>query len=436
MFVSGKVANQQFAVFKPRIDIDWMSDHLETLEHVHQKRKSPFDVQLLHEDLKNYLDLREQIIGINSSLEEVQQIINQRKKEKANIAEQIMMHKEIKKSLVSIRESMWQLEEETVINYFKLQNCDHKSRREEQVQYCLRKSLDQQQMKLSHRELCERNDLVEFSNVSHSSFYMKNSLSALEHKLCRYFTNKLLDHDLEMFSNPDFVRSVMAEGCGHDFMNPEQIFSLRPTQDFGDRDSCNAVHLVGGASLPSFVAYFARNILQNPAVLPVIMFCVGRQYSPVTRADTDFTTSTQSQCVQIFSVSNTEEDMEKQLIFINDILVKILSVFPNFTMTEETIVDCDLCNSRQYRIEMQVRSESSLSYLILVCQGVESVQVGSVGVQGKYFSDRVMMVTRDQGPVFTVSAQLDLTKLCAVLVEMSQDQHGAVDINSVNNWLQ
>ena len=64
------------------------------------------------------------------------------------------------------------------------------------------------------------------------------------------------------------------------------------------------------------------------------------------------------------------------------------------------------------------------------------MKVGSVGVQGKYFSDRVMMVTRDQGPVFTVSAQLDLTKLCAVLVEMSQDQHGAVDINTVNNWLQ
>merc|ERR1712098_660238 len=97
----------------------------------------------------------------------------------------------------------------------------------------------------------------------------------LELKLSQYFTSKLFQHDFEITSNPDTVRSVIAEGCGLDFRNPDKIFSLKKYQDFGDRLSCNAMHLVGGASLPAFVSYFARNILQSGSVLPVTMFCVG-----------------------------------------------------------------------------------------------------------------------------------------------------------------
>merc|ERR1712029_340946 len=97
----------------------------------------------------------------------------------------------------------------------------------------------------------------------------------------------------------------------------------------------------------------------------------------------DLVTLPQSQAVQIFNVSQSYEDMERQLKCILDVVVNVFSVFPNFKLTEETIYDCLPCNSRQFKIEMK---------------GVEDVKIGSIYVQGKYFSDRMMMVTQEHSP--------------------------------------
>ena len=355
LFVSGKTASHQFAVFKPNIDIEWMRDNIEMLDYVHQTRKGSFDVNALLADLESYVKLKDNVSEINSSLDEVQSVITERKKEKADIKDQIAKHKEIKKSLVTIRDSMWELEEATVVKYLKLQNCDAKSRKNENVHYSLTRGHNEEDILKGHYELCEMNNLVEFSKVAHSAFYARNLLSLMELKICKHLTSQLLESDFELFSNPDFIKSVMAEGCGQDFTDPSQVFSLRETHDFGDKDSCNGVHLVGGSSLAPFVSYFARNILTNAdTVLPVTMFCVGRQYSPVTSSITDMLNTTQSQNVQIFSVSQSQDEMENQLQTILDTLINMLSVFPNFSITEESILDCDHCNSRQYKIEMKV----------------------------------------------------------------------------------
>ena len=203
--------------------------------------------------------------------------------------------------------------------------------------------------------MANQNNLLEFSNVSHTAVYLKSELAQVELKLCKYFTSKLLDYGLEIFSNPDFIKSVMAEGCGIDFMDPDKIFSLKQYQDFGDRESCNAMHLVGGASLPAFVSYFARQVVQTPSVLPASLFCVGRHYTPVTRVTTDLVTGGhQSTAVQMFSVSESRHQMELQLDRILDIVINLFSVFPNFYIIEEAVKDYETCNSRQFRLEMKV----------------------------------------------------------------------------------
>ena len=72
-------------------------------------------------------------------------------------------------------------------------------------------------------------------------------------------------------------------------------------------------------------------------------------------------------------------------------------------------------------------------------QGVETIQVGSVGVQGRYFSDRMMMVAGGAGagtqPLYTVSASVNLTRLLAVMVELGQQQDGTVCLDTVHQWL-
>ena len=64
-----------------------------------------------------------------------------------------------------------------------------------------------------------------------------------------------------------------------------------------------------------------------------------------------------------------------------------------------------------------------------------------MAVQGSYFSRRVMMVGQEAGsgtylPLYTVSAQLNLTSILGVLMEVVQDKEGRVDCDKIGQWLQ
>ena len=72
----------------------------------------------------------------------------------------------------------------------------------------------------------------------------------------------------------------------------------------------------------------------------------------------------------------------------------------------------------------------------LCVQGAETVCVGQVGVQGSYLSDRLMMVTGDNSPLYTISANINLTRLMAVSLELAQDTEGRVQWELIENWLQ
>ena len=67
--------------------------------------------------------------------------------------------------------------------------------------------------------------------------------------------------------------------------------------------------------------------------------------------------------------------------------------------------------------------------------------MGSVGVQGRYLSDRMMMVAGGAGagpgpqPLYTVSASVNLTRLLAVMVELGQQRDGTVCLDTVHQWL-
>merc|ERR1712059_175576 len=215
------------------------------------------------------------------------------------------------------------------------------------------------------------------------------------------------------------------EGCGEKVpLDPNSVFSLSKCQDFGARTSLNAMHLVGGASLYPYVAYFSRSILQNPGqVLPINSFCVGRCYRPKPDPVTtqDLTRVQQSSAVQVFSVSGTPEDMEQQLDLVINTMVGILAqVLPYLKVTEKALKDCETCDSRRFSI---------------TTQGAREVEIGHIAVQGNYFSRRLMMSARgkEEGEycdLHTVSGQLSVTSLLAVMVELSQDKGGGVDLKS------
>ena len=71
---------------------------------------------------------------------------------------------------------------------------------------------------------------------------------------------------------------------------------------------------------------------------------------------------------------------------------------------------------------------------------METVEVGQVAVQGNYFSKRMMMVGKEDDsntyfPLYTLSGNLNLTRILGVLVEMVQDKEGGVDCGKIGQWL-
>jgi len=426
LFVTGRNAQSQFAVFTPNTEFKWVKENRNTLETVYNLRNNPLDIDVMIKELEMYAEVKKNVEKLILSRETISHQIKESKTKSGELHVVLLNRlKEKKKSLRQIKETLWDFEEELLPKLLKLQNCDSNSTFKEKLYFTQTKGFIEDFQRKGHKELSNLNDLVEWSSNSHTAFYLKHGLALVELKLNNYFASKFLASGFEAFSNPDFTKSVIVEGCGVDFLNANEVFSLKKYQDFGDRTSCNAMHLVGGASLYPFVAYFARNILQNPQILPITCFCLGRYYTPQPESECDLFNSQQSQAVQLYSVSATQQEMEEQLENLLKCFVEVLGVFPNFTITELSLEHCDVCNSRQFSIDMQ---------------GVKSVNVGNVAVQGSYISKRVMMVGQKPGPdnyipMYTVSGHLNLTKVLGVLVELVQEKDSKVDCGKIIQWV-
>ena len=94
----------------------------------------------------------------------------------------------------------------------------------------------------------------------------------------------------------------MVEGSGLDHEDPAESFILADNADI-ENNSSSRLHLVGGASLVSFLAMHTKQLI-NPNNFPLRYFGTGRQYMPFPQKSTpiDLFTVCQSSAVQAFSL--------------------------------------------------------------------------------------------------------------------------------------
>jgi len=295
---------------------------------------------------------------------------------------------------------------------------------------------------LSHVQLVEKSGLAEFSVNSHTAYYLHAQLARLELKLTSYFQTILLHNNFNMFSNPDFSKSVVVEGCGSS-QHDNQLFHLKSAQDFGSPVSGDAMYLVGGASKQPFVAYFARNLIQNPGILPVNLFSVGRQYNPVKSKESpvkstespvqstespvqssespvkstenpehSLTNTQQSTAVQVFSVCADKDMMMSQMNLLKDIMTEQLMKFGELRVVDRGV---------QHLGPSDIKK---ISFQLYLPGSKQFVEVGSLNVENDYYSRRMMIKQKQNGQyrnVYTVSGQMvNITKLLAVILENEQ----------------
>ncbi|CAB3363154.1 Hypothetical predicted protein [Cloeon dipterum] len=123
-------------------------------------------------------------------------------------------------------------------------------------------------------------------------------------------------------ANSDFVKSVIAEGCGLAHRDASSVLILLSDEDTSPDAS---VHLVGGASRASFCALFAKT-LNAYETLPIKLVTVGRQYYP----DQELASPVQTTATEVFAV--LENCREKEYDVYMDMLEDVKCLYNSLSV--------------------------------------------------------------------------------------------------------
>jgi len=233
----------------------------------------------------------------------------------------------------------------------------------------------------SHQE----SEDIEFEEGNSLNVFLKGRLPKTELDLLRkaqVFLQK--DEFCDLIAPPDIVRSTVIEGCDPlAFGDPTRFLSLAKSSDFGDIKSGLGAHLVGAASVPALVSFSVKNLLIKSNVLPLNLFCIGKQYRPLSCEMVDspslFTTQ-QSSCVGLLSLNADQESTETSFQLLQS---KLRSFYDQLGL-KYRLVYCGaekLSLSESLRLEAQMWSPLSKSY----------VTVGSLSKFDDFISRRLLL---------------------------------------------
>jgi len=223
--------------------------------------------------------------------------------------------RELEKKLKAQRD---QIEEDFVLKYLDLPNLLHPDTPLSQPVVLHQQpgstQFSETQMN-SHAKMCS--DQLTFTD--HGA-YLEGDLAMMELNLSASAQQILDDLGYEMMSGPDFARSVILEGCepGADVVGSggtSHAFPMAKIKEIGGHETGMGLHLVGSASLYPFVAQLVKHVVISPNVAPIRQFTVGRRYKPnnVQSSAKSLFQVPQTTCVQMFTASLDQQEMELQL---------------------------------------------------------------------------------------------------------------------------
>ena len=313
---------------------------------------------------------------------------------------------EIKKEGIQLRTQLkeltttwWDVEEIAISRALNLPNSLHPQTPEEdrQTSTFLRPTDDS-----SHHSTCQD---VKFVHHSPSAFYLKGRAARLELDWMRSFSQDWINNGFHLISPPDFVRSLIIDGCGLAFSDSSKVLSLSAIQDHGNLMYGNGIHLVGGSSLPAMVSFLVKNVIQDP--FPLRLVSAGRCYRPSSGSN-DLTQTAQSCSIHLLSaMKNCPDAMYEELRCIEKRIANQLEQLDvHFRIV--ALSARHLEQWEQYRSSIELYSPSSRKY----------VQVAHVSIIGDYICRRLSIYGPDkEWPGFVTAQALSVPKLLACYLE-------------------
>jgi len=279
--------------------------------------------------------------------------------------------KELKTLFKAQQKILWESEENAFVPYLKLPNL-------------LDSAVPTEDTEVYKKGFSDQGKITELDSGQvvigeNSGLFFTGNLAIEELELLRKVQNFLADEDYEIIAPPDIVKNHILEGFDPKaFEDPSPYFNLAKSSDFGQVNSGLGAHLVGSASTPALLTYFVKNILQNPSVLPLKYYSVGRQYRP--SLDPRLANPQQTSAAGLLALNTCEEQLNQTFEDIIDDLKRFYDHLGiNYRLVSIAAEKLNLAES--FRIELQMWSNSDNDY----------VKVAEVSKYGDYLSKRLAL---------------------------------------------
>lgn len=425
LYISGNKAYKAFAYLSPYLDYDERFANLDKLQKNLASRGMDADVVQLKEVWNFYVKM----VADKYALEDHNTELTSRLKTLLGSAERtteqeqekLKLHTQLKiirEDLKTMKQAIWDMEEDVMEKVLKLPNeLDPKTPIDKSV---ILKSVGSvteisEKNRRSHIDIGTSLDLLEYKNPI--CYYLSNDAVLFELAVLAHAGRVLDGNNMVKVIGTDFARSLLVEASGLNHEDPMAAFVIENHNEV-ERGSPNRMHLVGGASLISFLAFHTRQLI-NPKDFPLKYFATGRQYTPLPRDKhlCGLFAACQASVAHAFVVVKDAKSEDYRILF-EELLETVCKLYD------------DLCN--HYRVVMQSASELQSCEEMRVSFEMWSpflnryVEIGHISTYGDYLSKRLLIAyqtpTGREFPAVISGTVLSVPRLLACLLEQNPEK--------------
>lgn len=399
LYVTGDKAKENFAVMTPFLHFDERLGNFDEVQQNITRRKYKTNL----DDLKIEYDLFKTVSDRKAAMEQRRDEIAKFSRDSPSEALKIE-GKHLREDLKVLKENSYLLEDNFVHNYLNLPNFIHPNTPdgEKRVIY----SFNEEAKNLEPKSKLDAIDeLIEFYDST--CYFMKKEASKFDLFMPMHVINHHTEQGFINFSNPDFTRSVIAEGAGVDV---NEMFKLKENEI---ENKLNHLHLTGNASFLSYLSFITK-LSAFPTIFPLKFICTGKQYEARNHFDhQDLYSVVQATCCQNFittaGASTFDEIWNAQIESFTKLYEPFGHHFRIVCNPAESLDRAESC-----RIGVEMFSPSANSY----------VEVGNFSYFGDYISKRLLFnykIGKEfHFPHMYSGTVVNVMKLLLVLIENSE----------------
>lgn len=425
LFVSGAKATEHFVYVIPHIDFPERIQKRELLQNELLRRNTNIDLRKIENIWQVYIELNAKKAEYAKRKQEISNELNNLIKSEpdGDTTKKLKIQSDLlKDNIKKLKTPLWSAEEAATIEVLKLPNSLHNKTpdKENKVLYT---HLSPPNFKKDHLQIGRELNVLDFKN--NLNYYLKGDAAIFELGAKFYFSKLLRQKKFVQFSNPDFVKSLIVEGCGTDHTNKDATFILHHNDENTTIDVDSRLHLTGGGSLFSYLAYHAKNVLYAK-VLPLKYFTMGRQYIPAPSDEDSLFHVSQSSVIETFCVVKTASELDQML---EELIVTLKEIYGNLGYHFRlSIISADKLHFwESLRVVVEMYSTSSQDY----------VEVGNISLSGDFISKRLMFTYVEakvnKFPYILSGTLLNVPKFLACVLEQDV-QFSLPELFKIQNW--